>query len=733
MTLRSKLLLSFTAFVALLAVVNIIATQYIIDRRIRLELETSEVTFAKGLGTRLAKSTRAKDRNVTTEIVLDERGLRAEKIDYIVLFSSDGKLLAHTFLRPLPKTIVAMGQKAPPPKPQVTLFDNEELFVYDVAVPVVEGIEAVGVIHVGLRGAYLEGIRDDIVRALLQASIAVFATAVGIAWLVGLFLVQPLRRLTDVVRAISAGNWSALELLKHSREAKDEVGVLASAFREMGSSVLEKTSAIELVLDNMGDALLSARLDGTLVGRVSAEARRLFGAPPECAHVWDYLCPENATLHASFKLGFGEFADDIMPFELVADQMPHRLVREGKTFKIRYRPVRDGDTLERLLLIVQDVTELEAAERQSEAAQELQTIIGQILRDRQAFTRFLADAEQLLSRLMTATEVGAQKRDLHTLKGNLAIMGFASVARQCHACEDALAETLDPLSEQQLSQLASQWRRALVSLSERVPLGDNAAQVALLGSDYERLVRKLENHTDHGLLLALVKSWRYLPASSVLSGLAAQAKRLGKSLGKEVSNHVFDPGLRLDLDQASDFWNCMIHVVRNAVDHGIETVEERRAARKPDAGTVAFAAYSHQGALVVVVADDGRGIDIEALRSRAGLPQSASQDEVIAAIFADGVSTRQSVSETSGRGVGMGALKAACDKLGVVIRVRTQEHRGTSFSFTFPAENSTGQVHFVANSLIPPGPEGGSVESAYHYIGGTPIVSDDSGTSSVAK
>src|SRR4051812_28194568 len=100
MSLRTKIVLAFMLFVAVLGLVNIVATGTIIDRRVRTELETSEVLFAKSLAVRMAKSTRAKERPAITEVILDEQGLRSQKIAYVAVFGPDEKLLAHTFLSP---------------------------------------------------------------------------------------------------------------------------------------------------------------------------------------------------------------------------------------------------------------------------------------------------------------------------------------------------------------------------------------------------------------------------------------------------------------------------------------------------------------------------------------------------------------------------------------------------------------------------------------------------------
>jgi signal transduction histidine kinase/HAMP domain-containing protein len=716
MSLRTKIILAFMLFVAALGLVNIVATGTIIDRRVRTELETSEVLFAKSLAVRMAKSTRARERPAITEVILDEQGLRSQKIAYVVVFGPDRKLLAHTFLSPLPRSILTLAPRIEPSARDVTLIDNGELFAYDVAVPVIEGIEQVGAVHVGLRGAYIEGIRDDVVRSSFYASLAISAVAFAVAFALGFRLVRPLGRLTSVVKTVAAGNWDGLKELGDRRAGKDEVGVLSAAFAEMGASVLEKTRAIQLVLDNTGDGLLSADLTGKLSGQVSAEAIRYFGEPEPADTVWDYLLRHDAELRLWFSTTYAEFACDVMPFEILADQMPQRFTRDGKTFRLSYRQVSENEVFSRLLIIVRDVTELLAAERQSEEARELHVIIGHLLRDRQTFQRFLTDSQGLLTRLASATDLVSQKRDLHTLKGNLAVMGFSSTSHQCHQCEDELAESQEPLSAEQFAALNASWQGSIAALSEQVPLEDEADLVAIRGGEYDRLLRKLEGQTDHKLLLSLVRSWRFLPMASVLHGFAAQAIRLGKILDKEVTVRIHDQDLRVDVDAASDFWPCLVHVVRNAVDHGLESTDERIEAGKPAKGSLSLATYTDGGQLVVVVADDGRGIDWDAVRQRAGMPSDTPPERLQDFLFADGFSTRAEATDTSGRGVGLAALKQACVTWGIQVSIKTSRGKGTSFIFRFPPERTECSSYVAAHSIAPPLPEGIHAESSGHML-----------------
>jgi two-component system, chemotaxis family, sensor kinase CheA len=136
----------------------------------------------------------------------------------------------------------------------------------------------------------------------------------------------------------------------------------------------------------------------------------------------------------------------------------------------------------------------------------------------------------------------------------------------------------------------------------------------------------------------------------------------------------------------------LTHMVRNSADHGLETVEQRRAAGKPDKGTIRLSAYHEGGYIIIEIADDGRGLDTEKIKARAianGLVSEADADKMSEAqiqrfIFTPGFSTVSTVTSISGRGVGMDVVRANIDQIGGTIDVRSMQGRGMSVTIKIP-------------------------------------------------
>ncbi len=180
---------------------------------------------------------------------------------------------------------------------------------------------------------------------------------------------------------------------------------------------------------------------------------------------------------------------------------------------------------------------------------------------------------------------------------------------------------------------------------------------------------------------------------------------------------IHDNGVRLPADRWGDFWSVFIHVVNNAIDHGIEEPQVRTAQGKPPQGHIFLSSQKVGDHFVIELTDDGKGIDWKGLSMKArsvGLPR-ATRDHLVRALFSDGITTLEKASETSGRGVGMGAVEAACARLGGRIGVISTTLKGTTLRFVIPCRGNeacldTSMVAGARPSIAPP-PDSPSLES----------------------
>ncbi|MBY0344737.1 MAG: chemotaxis protein CheA [Sphingomonadales bacterium] len=197
----------------------------------------------------------------------------------------------------------------------------------------------------------------------------------------------------------------------------------------------------------------------------------------------------------------------------------------------------------------------------------------------------------------------------------------------------------------------------------------------------ETLVRDIQEHA---------MAFRAQPISSVFGRVPRLLRELGSSTGKHVKLEVAGETTELDKTVIERLSEPMTHLIRNAVDHGIEPPEERRAAGKDPEGTLTLSAEQKAGRIIIRIADDGRGIDRDRVLAKAianGLVAPDAQltdDDINQLIFAPGFSTAAQVSNISGRGVGMDVVKQNVKELGGRITIESVPGKGTTFSLALP-------------------------------------------------
>ena len=191
-----------------------------------------------------------------------------------------------------------------------------------------------------------------------------------------------------------------------------------------------------------------------------------------------------------------------------------------------------------------------------------------------------------------------------------------------------------------------------------------------------------------------ILSIRMFPVKNVFSKLTRQMRDLSKKSGKQVKLTIQGDETLVDKTIIDSIYAPLMHIMRNTVDHGIETPEERTAAGKSSEGTVKLSAHHLGDSILIEVRDDGRGLDRQKLLSKAlerGLiseRENLTDQQIFMFIFTSGVSTAKEVTDISGRGVGMDVVKKEVEKLRGKISVETEAGKGTAFLIKLPLTTS---------------------------------------------
>ena len=207
--------------------------------------------------------------------------------------------------------------------------------------------------------------------------------------------------------------------------------------------------------------------------------------------------------------------------------------------------------------------------------------------------------------------------------------------------------------------------------------------------DFNKSARQLRKLTSE--LRDLVMNLRMVPVSGVFNKMHRLVRDMSKDLGKDVELVIEGGDTELDKTIIDSLSDPLMHLVRNSMDHGIETVEERIAAGKPEKGTVLLSAENTGGEVIITIHDDGKGMDPQKLMAKAkenGLLTKDEQDyterEILNFVMMAGFSTKEKVTEYSGRGVGMDVVKKNIEKVGGIINIESKLGIGTSFIIKIP-------------------------------------------------
>ncbi|MDA8060129.1 MAG: chemotaxis protein CheA [Nitrospiraceae bacterium] len=205
------------------------------------------------------------------------------------------------------------------------------------------------------------------------------------------------------------------------------------------------------------------------------------------------------------------------------------------------------------------------------------------------------------------------------------------------------------------------------------------------------------------LQLAVIKT-RMQPIKKVLGKFPRMVRDLSRKLGKEARLELSGEETELDKSVIEEIGDPLVHIIRNAIDHGLEMPEERLAAGKNAEGIVRISAYQEGNSIVIEISDDGRGVNVDRVRKKAierNLISASDADrmtteELVNLIFLPGFSTAEKVTDVSGRGVGMDVVRTNINKINGTVEIRSQQGLGSTFVINLPLTIAIIQALMVA-------------------------------------
>ena len=522
-----------------------------------------------------------------------------------------------------------------------------------------------------------------------------------------LLLSKANNRLTKIVKSKT----EALVLLNKNLENKVE---------ERTNSLHQQRKKLTDLLNNASQGFLSFNKDFVIDDQYSLECEHILGKDIKEKDITKLLFQNEPDKIAFFK----ETIHDVLvetnklTSSLLLSLLPSEMIVNKRAILIKYKILSD----DKIMIILTNISDKKKLENKIKLEQNILKMIVAIVSDnshfyetKENFEDFCNDYSLFVNRDHTTQEnLNTINALIHTFKGLFAQLYMKNTVRNLHVIESELYNSYNNKVNNEKLFLILESLKLEKCMNEDVEiiihaLGENFLEEYNKLKVDEKVVTKLEDKI-HAIcfidsehkeeweeILTDVKKIKNKSLHRYLSVYPKLSQQLALSLNKTI--HPFEViGNKNTLipDNFKPFINSLVHIFRNCCDHGIETKETRIQLNKNEIGTITCEFKKTDNNLIIIISDDGRGINIDRLKEKILDKKLSSIDElntftkqeIIHFIFNNDFSTNEKVTDISGRGIGLSAVNLELQKLHGNIKVTTEENKGTTFIFSIPFEDS---------------------------------------------
>jgi HPt (histidine-containing phosphotransfer) domain-containing protein len=507
-------------------------------------------------------------------------------------------------------------------------------------------------------------------------------------------------------------------------------GLFAVAFRtaqrltlHLKAEVARQTREIRSMLDHIPQGVLSFVGNGVADAHYSNHLENILETHNIAGLSLQDLILDRSSLNSDMKdraraALISALGEDMISFELNSDQLPNEIElkvddEHKKILELTWNAVPDEeDKVEKILVTLHDVTKIRQFQEESQAQRLQMTLIQEIVNVTAiSFSQFIASATKFMEENHRLISSNSQKNaevvkilfvNMHTIKGAARTLGFQTLTGAVHEAEQVFAGILknaDMSWDQQ--QLLSDHKTVLERLNEYQRINDEVLGRGAISAQNLVIDRNLLEESALILTDLLqycpqgLKRERYLnhyqkleeitfcSAEEFFREMLGTASKVARDLGKpEPALVISGIKVRVSYRLQELMRNAFTHLIRNSMDHGIEPAEERTARGKKPHGMLEVILSESDDGLIIKYRDNGRGLHLTALRQK-GIERgifsdtvTPSRQEIADLIFVSGLSTAQGVTQFSGRGVGMDAVKRYLEDAGGSIALELEEETG---------------------------------------------------------
>ena len=447
------------------------------------------------------------------------------------------------------------------------------------------------------------------------------------------------------------------------------------------------------LLNNAGQGFLSFNENMKINSSFSKECLNIF----ECTeivneNIADMLFSNDTTKRELFIEGVQRAlqTDEDMIKDMFLSLLPKEHTLKNKNINIEYKLLNNNH----FMLIITDVTTTKLLEQKLQEQNQIQKMIVAVASDQNDFIELKFDFENFIKN--PSSDLRVLLRELHTFKGIFAQKEMLNIANGIHELESIINSNLaqknivglvhkhdlQNIFNKDLEIIASTLGEDFLSATSKISIDTQTLDTL------ESKIKALKSNDSQERLSDILHDFEVIKYESVYEMLhmyQTAVKQMAQKLEKEIYplEIIGDKNLVVS-SKIKPFIKSLIHLFNNCVDHGIEDMETRIENEKDEMGKITCQFFKNEDGLQIRISDDGGGINIEKLRASAknkGITVNGDQSMLV---FADNLSTKEQLSSTSGRGVGMSAIKSEVTKLGGNIEINNNIGVGVEFIFTLP-------------------------------------------------
>lgn len=562
-----------------------------------------------------------------------------------------------------------------------------------------------------------EAKNKETVRFFYIGAAGILLVTLLLAFILSRTIASPLSRYSKTCQEISKGNYSNRVSVYGQ---KSEIAVLGNALNQMLDKVDEKDRSMRSLLDGLTTAVFSFDHAGNISSEKSIACAQIF-PKEELKSIFqffkNYSGLKEDGLVESLKLlwdpevtiDFDSLATGVFPSKM---KLPLGAAVTEKYILLNYKQnLNSKNQLQKIIVLADDVTEAtlaqlnsaiqaERVERITRASQSAENYIE----SKNNFISLLRMCESILQQnTISETDLTTLKRQLHSLKGELGLMGHKKCSSQIHAIETNIAEATGPLISSELitslEEVENEFTEQSSDVLSVLGLDSQSKMIQVSNEKISGLIRFVQTEKEissehRALLLQKLSALLQKPLKQFFQKYEDYVLLTAENLGKNVLLEFDSKGDEVSYAEVQHLDSIFGHLLRNSLDHDIEDSEERLEKGKSETGVITISAKRNlsEKQLRITLQDNGRGIDHRRLAEKAvqkkiwtqSQASSASASEALQLIFLSDFSTKEVVTETSGRGVGMDAVRAEIEKLGGTIELQTELGQGTVFTLNLP-------------------------------------------------